>query len=106
MSEVITTQIDGLEVFIEVERPEGIHKTTSLKEKFEKSMEKALVSAQDTMVVLAGSFAKKVNNMPGAEKPDQFSIEFGFNFNAEGKVLIAKSSIGATFKVSMSYSKK
>ena len=97
----LKVDINGQEVLIEAERAYGSEYTgvgdvaTQAQDAFHR--------ATSTISNVSRSMVDTVRNLKGANRPDEFSLEFGIKFKIDGSVVIASSSGEATLNVKMLY---
>lgn len=102
MSKIIPFNVDGVEIFVEVEQRYGSEETTSIDEIISNTRN-AFEQVKDTITAIATSMIGTVRKMDKAIAPDEFNLEFSIKFNAEGNAVLAKIGTEANLQVSMSY---
>jgi Trypsin-co-occurring domain 1 len=98
---------DGSSIVVEVEEPETGGGTVragrgpadmveNAKHTFDNALEK-IHSATESAIT-------KLRNL--SEKPNEITMEFGFNFSAEFGAIIAKATTDANYKVTLNWKRK
>lgn len=105
MSEIISTVVNGKEIFVEVERRYGSENTTSLDDALSKTGN-AFELAKDTITGVTESVIGAIQAMDRAITPEEFTVEFAIKFSAEGQAILAKASAEANLKITLSYKHK
>ncbi|MEI6046851.1 MAG: CU044_2847 family protein [Chloroflexota bacterium] len=113
MAQPLKANVDGVTLYIDVE-PEaddegglesfGLERTGA--PKLNRALEEtqdALENAKNTITGMAKTLVGAIKTFDSTLTPDEFSLEFGIKFNAEGSALIAKVGTEATLKITMKY---
>jgi Trypsin-co-occurring domain 1 len=91
-------------VFIQVTQTSGAVKAESATDDFIKATQEKLKEVSQLVKTSWASMVKDISSMPGA--PSEIALEFGIDVGVEGSVpFITKGSIGANFKVSITWKK-
>jgi Trypsin-co-occurring domain 1 len=91
-------------VFIQITQNSGAVRAESASEDFIKATQAKLKEVSELVKTSWGSMVKDISSMPGA--PSEIALEFGIDVGVEGSVpFITKGSIGANFKVSITWKK-
>ena len=102
MTNVFPISIEGNTIYVEVETPYGSEDTTSLNEVLEGTKD-AFELARIAILGVAKNLFSAINTLDQSITPDEFGLEFGIKFSAEGNVILAKTGTEANLKVSMLY---
>lgn len=105
MARLLPTVIDGETVYIEIEGTYGSEETTSADEALEKAKD-AFERAKVTIISVAKSMVSVIQTIDEAVTPDEFGLEFGVKFNAEGQAFLAKAGMEASLNVVITYKLK
>ena len=97
----LTVEINGQEVLIETEGTVG-SEYTGVGEVAAHAQD-AFQRATTTISNVSRSMVSTVRSLPGDNRPNEFSLEFGIKFKLDGSVVIASSSGEATLTVKMLY---
>ena len=91
-------------VFIQVTQNSGAVRAESATDDFIKATQEKLKEVSQLVKTSWGSMVKDISSMPGG--PSEIALEFGIDVGVEGSVpFITKGSIGANFKVSITWKK-
>jgi hypothetical protein len=100
----VVAKVSTAPVFIKISQNSGAVRAESTSEDFTKATQEKLREVSELVKTSWGSMVKDISSMPGA--PSEIALEFGIDVGAEGSVpFIAKASIGANFKVSITWKK-
>lgn len=102
MSNLLAVDVDGETIYIEVEEEYGSEDTTNVNEALDKAKD-AFEHAKTTITSVSKSVVKAIKKMDEALTPDEFMLEFGIKFSADGTVFVASAGVEAHLKVSMAY---
>ena len=98
---------DGSTIVVEVDEPEPLggsvraaRSPKDLLDEAKHSFDEALQKIQ----VATESAITSLRNL--SQKPDEITMEFGFNFSAEFGAIIAKASAEANYKVTLNWKRK
>ena len=98
---------DGSTIVVEVDEPETVggavraaRSPKDLLDEAKHSFDEALQKIQ----VATESAITSLRNL--SQKPDEITMEFGFNFSAEFGAIIAKASADANYKVTLNWKRK
>jgi hypothetical protein len=102
MSTILSTNVDGHTVYIEAEALYGSEETTSAGETLEKAHD-AFEQAKTTITSVTKSMVSAIQMMEQSVMPDEFGLEFGIKFNAEGQAIVVKAGMEASLHVTITY---
>src|SRR5262245_40606536 len=100
MAEVVPVTIDDDTIYIEMEPAFGSEETSA---GALQQLTSAFDRARETAVSVTGSMISAIRSMEEALTPDEFALEFGIKFKADGKVVVASVGTEATLNVKMTY---
>lgn len=102
MTKELEVNVDGTTILIEPEPVYGSQKTSATSKAIEQTGD-ALEKAKETVIVVAKSMVGALKNLDKTITPDEFTMEFGLKFNAEGNAVVTKVGAEATLKITMKY---
>ena len=95
---------DGSTIVVEVDEPETVGGTVRAARGPKDLLDEAKCSFDDALEKIHSateSAITKLRNM--SEKPNEITMEFGFNFSAEFGAIIAKATTDANYKVTLNW---
>jgi len=96
-------RVGQLELLVEVTPVVGTEPTSRTGEVGLRVLD-AFERAKDAIVEVATSTAEVIGRMAErAVRPDHLEVQFGLSFSANGNVIVAGASAGATITVTLSY---
>lgn len=102
MAETIRSNVDGTVIIIETEPGRGVTRSAVGGKVIEQAGD-ALENASETIKGMAISMVGAIKSLDQSLTPNEFTLQFGLKFNAEGNALVAKFSGEATLNVTMKY---
>ena len=106
MKRLVAFQLDdGSTIVVETDEPEteGAVRASRAKDGFEVAKQ-SFNDALEKIHSATESAITKLRNL--SEKPDEVTMEFGFNFSAEFGAIIAKATTDANYKVTLNWKRK
>jgi Trypsin-co-occurring domain 1 len=101
----IPVTIEGKNLYIEVE-PQYGSEATSAHGTPTARIDQAFENAKESIIAVCQSMVDTVRKVDTAVTPDEFSLEFGIKFKADGTILLASVSTEASLTVRMTYKHK
>ena len=100
MAEILPVNIENEIIYIEAEPTFGSEETSvsSIQQ-----LTSAFDRARETAVKVTGSMVSAIRAMEDALTPDEFALEFGIKFKADGNVVVASVGTEATLNIKMTY---
>ena len=106
MKQLVEFQLDdNSTIVVEVDEPEteGAIRATGPDEVVRKSLH-SFDDAMDKIHAATENAITKLRNL--STRPDEITMEFGFNFSGEFGAIIAKASAEANYKVTLTWNRK
>lgn len=103
MSDVMTVQIDGKDVFFEVDTQGDYHSEKVGVRDVASQVAGSFSTALETIRLVAGATVKEIRNIDGSSSPDEFQLQFGIKLSGEYGALVAKASGEAQISVTLTY---
>lgn len=101
----IPVTIEGQQLYIEIE-PQYGSESTSTRGTSPAKLDEVFENAKSSIVAVCQSMVDTVRKVDAAITPDEFSLEFGIKFKADGSILLASVSTEASLTVKMVYKHK
>lgn len=103
MSDVMTVQIDGKNVFFEVDTQGDYHSEKVGVRDVASQVAGSFSTALETIRLVASATVKEIRNIDGSSSPDEFQLQFGIKLSGEYGALVAKASGEAQISVTLTY---
>lgn len=108
MGKLMQVDCDGIKVWVETEQ-ELVAEPGPKRVSVSESLTKAVISFQkisDTVKAYCTSLVKAFKDLPEQLRPDKVTAEFGLKVGGEGSVVVVKSAIESSLKVTMEWQTK
>ena len=95
---------DGSSIVVEVDEPETVGGTVRAARSPKDLLDEAKCSFDDALEKIQTATENAIMKLRNlTQKPDEITMEFGFNFSAEFGAIIAKASADANYKVTLNW---
>jgi len=103
--DIVPATIDGVEVYIAVQRMPGSEPTSgSLRKVAGKKAAEAVDHVHEAVHAMAGKFGHTVAELARqAWRPESLSVEFGITIGSEGNLVLFSGSAEASIAVTLTY---
>jgi hypothetical protein len=106
MREVIAVKIDGETLYIEAEASPGSEVTSPSLDDVMASAEDAFERAKITVTTLTKDMVRAFRSIESVLAPQEFVLEFGIKFTAEGNAIVVSTTAEASLKITATYRNK
>ncbi len=103
MPEIVPIQIDGEEVFVEIDTHGSYYSEKVGVDKVASQAAGSFRMALKTIRLVASATVKEVRNIDDTSSPDEFQLTFGITLNGEYGAVIARVSGEAQISVTLTY---
>ena len=103
MSDVMTVQIDGKDVFFEIDTQDNYHSEKVGVSDVASQVAGSFRTALETIRLVAGATVKEIRSIDVSSSPDEFQLQFGIKLSGEYGALVAKASGEAQISVTLTY---
>jgi len=103
-SQVISTQVGGMELLVEVTQVAGSEPTSAKLDRAHAAVAGAFDQVQESIMAVAESTVSTIKQLTvSATHPDEIEVKFGLKFTAQGNVIVAGAAGEASLEVTMTY---
>lgn len=101
---VIPLRVSGVELLVEASPVAGSESTSARLDRAQDMVAEAWERAQSAIVEVAASTVSTIGQLGRRSvRPDEVTVKFGLKFSAQGNVIVAGASGGATLEVTLTY---
>jgi hypothetical protein len=105
MSDLLLLNVDGQDVYVQVERSYGSEPTAAPGQPVVR-VEKAFEQAKASVVAVTRSMLRTLNDEEQKLQPNVVELELGVKFSAEGHAVLVSGGAEATLKITLTYNLK
>lgn len=103
-SQVVPTQVGGVELLVEVTPVAGSEPTSAKLDRAHGAVVGAFDRVQESIIAVAESTVNTIKHLAtNATHPDEIEVKFGLKFTAQGNVIVAGAAGDASLEVTMTY---